>query len=455
MNKRRIKWIIASTCLFIIAVVVVYYIAILPKLGAGNGPTTPDGVSGLDQDMASYAVYPYYADLTDLATATCNELTETEAYNVEGLNYHHPTYVVKGYRFKNASLYETTMVDGTKYYMLRITYTTGTGAMTDHGDYVIQIMNYEPKQEDFILELETIPNDISGFFVVKCYDFFVGMERGDLDYDEMIKVLESIGDSNSELPATTESLIQETSNLQNDGIPDSRKNLLFGDIPDGTVAVVFTPTQPNIGNIYIPDNQDEWKSAITGVMNHLQDKEYDVFPDADMKPIQFFWVHDGIEDRWTLGNDGSLWGDHLIPEGSVPFTNNYIAPEDGSELAKLMMQAYDYLKISPVKNDQIVDIVRAELIIKDKSYVLDDPEGIKKLEETLKNGSRQGGTGCYFVLLKLYKSDGQTIDIAIAADGCAVWHSDGVFYKYGGSDASQKLFNLFGIDLPLATFVDR
>ena len=72
MNKRRIKWIIASACLCIIAVVVVYYIAILPKLGAGNGPTTPDGVSGLDPDMASYAVYPYYADLTDFATATCN-----------------------------------------------------------------------------------------------------------------------------------------------------------------------------------------------------------------------------------------------------------------------------------------------------------------------------------------------------------------------------------------------
>lgn len=241
----------------------------------------------------------------------------------------------------------------------------------------------------------------------------------------------------------------KTSSVQDKNIPSSRRNLISGDIPDNTVAVIFTPTQPRIGNAYIPEDQEGWKKAITKALEHLKDKKYDVYPHSEMKPIYFYWTHDGITDTWTLGNDGSFLGEHSTGNGDNQFKNNYIAPEDASELAKLMMQAYERLEIDPVEPGQISDIVRAELIVKDKSYVLEDADGVKKLEEALKGGKRETASGCPFELLRLYKKDGRAIDVAIATDGCAIWHSDGIYYKYGDSGKAEEIFKLFGVTLPV------
>ena len=228
-------------------------------------------------------------------------------------------------------------------------------------------------------------------------------------------------------------------------IPDSRKDLRSGDLPNDTVAVIFYPTQPNIGNAYIPDDQVAWKTAISNATKHMQDKKYDVFPYADMRPIYFIWQHDGVEESWTLANDGSLWGGQNTPDSGL-FKNNYIAPEDAADVAKLLMQAYDYLEISPVGPDQIKDIVRAELFIKGKTFILEDVDGIKKLEDILSNCKRHTGSGCSFELLRLYITDGKPVDIAIATDGCAIWHSDGIYYEYDKKEV-ESLFGLFGVDL--------
>lgn len=238
---------------------------------------------------------------------------------------------------------------------------------------------------------------------------------------------------------------QPAADVASADIPDSRKNLRSGDLPVDTVAVIFYPTQPDIGNAYIPDAQDAWKTAITNATKHMQDKKYDVFPFADMRPIYFIWQHDGMNESWTLGNDGSLWGGQNTADSDL-FKNNYIAPEDAAEVAKLLMQAYDYLEISPVDPGQIKDIVRAELYIKGKTFVLENADGVKKLEDTLRNCKRHTGSGCPFELLRLYKKEGKPVDIAIATDGCAIWHSDGVYYEYDKKEV-EGLFKLFGVDL--------
>lgn len=252
---------------------------------------------------------------------------------------------------------------------------------------------------------------------------------------------------------TSDSAKQSESSDVSLNIPDSRKNLRSGDLPNDTVAVIFYPTQPNIGNAYIPDDQVAWKTAISNATKHMQDKKYDVFPYADMRPIYFIWQHDGFDESWTLANDGSLWGGQNTPDSEL-FKNNYIAPEDATELAKLMNQAYERLEINPVEPSQINDISKAELIVKDKSYVIEDPDSVRKLEEVLKSGKRQNGTGCSFEVLRLYRKDGSKIDIAIATDGCAVWHSDGIYYKYGENGKAEAIFKLFGIDLPVIVPTD-
>lgn len=251
--------------------------------------------------------------------------------------------------------------------------------------------------------------------------------------------------SSAEVNAASGSASQPAADVASADIPDSRKNLRSGDHPVDTVAVIFYPTQPDIGNAYIPDAQDAWKTAITNATKHMQDKKYDVFPFADMRPIYFIWQHDGMNESWTLGNDGSLWGGQNTADSEL-FKNNYIAPEDAAEVAKLLMQAYDYLEISPVDPGQIRDIVRAELYIKGKTFVLENADGVKKLEDTLRNCKRHTGSGCPFELLRLYKKEGKPVDIAIATDGCAIWHSDGVYYEYDKKEV-EGLFKLFGVDL--------
>lgn len=251
--------------------------------------------------------------------------------------------------------------------------------------------------------------------------------------------------SSAEVNAASGSASQPAADVASADIPDSRKNLRSGDFPVDTVAVIFYPTQPDIGNAYIPDAQDAWKTAITNATKHMQDKKYDVFPFADMRPIYFIWQHDGMNESWTLGNDGSLWGGQNTADSEL-FKNNYIAPEDAAEVAKLLMQAYDYLEISPVDPGQIKDIVRAELYIKGKTFVLENADGVKKLEDTLRNCKRHTGSGCPFELLRLYKKEGKPVDIAIATDGCAIWHSDGVYYEYDKKEV-EGLFKLFGVDL--------
>ena len=36
----------------------------------------------------------------------------------------------------------------------------------------------------------------------------------------------------------------------------------------------------------------------------------------------------------------------------------------------------------------------------------------------------------------------------------AVWHSDGIYYKYGENGKAEAIFKLFGIDLPVIVPTD-
>lgn len=195
-----IKWLAIAACLCVTAVIAVYVITSIPRPGSGySGPVTPGGAvqSGLDPKQASYVICPYYANIDDVTAATYAELTEDEACSVDALNGYYPAYVAEGYHFKNAGLYETTMSDGTKYYMLRMDYTAGTGMIDDHENYSLQLTAFEPQHNDAVLTIDTIPEDTSSFFYVKCGDVYVGVNRGELSYDEMIRVLRGITKSES------------------------------------------------------------------------------------------------------------------------------------------------------------------------------------------------------------------------------------------------------------------
>lgn len=242
----------------------------------------------------------------------------------------------------------------------------------------------------------------------------------------------------------------ESNDEEKDDYLSARMNLLSyseGEYPNDTVVVSVIPTEATYldggAGGYVPKNQDEWKVAISNATEHLQDMKYEVFPWEDMLPISISWVHDGLDDVWSLNKDGSLWGYHSYNDEL--FTNNYIAPEDAKPIVDLIMQVYDYLRINPIEPEEIRDIACAELVIKGKSYFLKDEASLKILEETLKNGKFvPGGTGCIFQILKLSLKNGENISVAVAVDGCGIWHSDGIYYDYG-SEKARDVFSLFGL----------
>lgn len=189
------KWLVIAACLCAVTVISVYFIKSSLGLESGNNmPVMAGGAiqSGLDPEQASFVVCPYYANVNDVADATCVDLTEDEACSIEALDGYYPTYIAEGYHLKNAALYETTMSDGTKYCMLRMDYCAGTGMMDDHETYSLQLTAFEPQHNDSVLTIDTIPENISDFFYVKCGDVYVGINRLALSYDEMIKVLRAV-----------------------------------------------------------------------------------------------------------------------------------------------------------------------------------------------------------------------------------------------------------------------
>ena len=56
-------------------------------------------------------------------------------------------------------------------------------------------------------------------------------------------------------------------------------------------------------------------------------------------------------------------------------------------------------------------------------------------------------SGCPWATLRLTFADGNMVTVALASDGCNIWQSDGVYYKYGNREDAEKMFALFGINL--------
>ena len=171
----------------------------------------PDGV---DPVIESMAVYPATEDIRDVLDATIESVDENTAYGIPGLGNHLPADLPGGYHFGKASLYETTMKNGTKYHLLRVTYTTGNDEITtapanDDGgaavadpslfgsSFVVLIMDYEPRTNNPIYSFEDLreyleTKDDNGIFHFAYEDVYIGVSPDDLSAEEILDVVNSI-----------------------------------------------------------------------------------------------------------------------------------------------------------------------------------------------------------------------------------------------------------------------
>lgn len=230
------------------------------------------------------------------------------------------------------------------------------------------------------------------------------------------------------------------------------RNYLLGEYPDDTVILSITPSDAEYLNGskggYIPDNQDELKAALSKATAHTEDRQYEQFPWEDMQPIEVYYRHDGITDNWIVANDGSLWGSRTSDTTEYdPFKNNYIPKEYAQDLVQLVMQHYPILDINPISPDKIGNIREAVLKVDGQYYTLTDKQKLRQLKEALTTSEPTAPSGCSWCILELESTDGQIIRISLANDSCAIWHSDGKYYRYGSSDKAEEVYKLFGIDL--------
>ena len=210
--------------------------------------------------------------------------------------------------------------------------------------------------------------------------------------------------------------------------------------PEDKVIVSVKPTEAidlaGGDGGYVPPNQAEWEAAINTVTTRLQSIDR-ADPWETFEPIYVSWMHGEYEDVWQLCADGSLWGCHDAESGV--HTDNYIAAEDAVELTVLLQKAYDELAINPIVPEQINHAMAAELIMDDQSYSLDNSEQLSAITDYLSKGERIRSSRCFWHLLKLTLDSGETVEIALAGDGCDVWHSDGIYWRMENGKTAEIL----------------
>lgn len=185
-----------------------------PSIPGGGVATPGEHPEGVDPVIESMAVYPATEDIRDVEDATIESVDEITAYGMPGLGNYLPVALPAGYHFYGASLYETTMKNGTKYHLLRVTYSTGSDEITaapadDDGgvpvpdpnllgsSFVVFVMDYKPKTNNTIYSFEDLreyleTTDNNGIFHFTYEDIYIGFSPADLSAKEILDVVDSI-----------------------------------------------------------------------------------------------------------------------------------------------------------------------------------------------------------------------------------------------------------------------
>lgn len=178
------------------------------KEGEGLQKTINEG------SLYSVAVLPADRNRDDVRNADCNEISEAEIQGEAGLRDYLPTKLPDGFHFDQASLYVTTMNDGTIFKRLLITYRTGKGAKAlpkeegaevipnahDLGEeFRINVFSFMPDTSAEIYSVEEVRSELqsgnlgNGYFCVQYGDYYVGIEPLSLSAEEILGLIESIG----------------------------------------------------------------------------------------------------------------------------------------------------------------------------------------------------------------------------------------------------------------------
>ena len=209
-----IQWGAVAACLCLVVFAAAAFPKYIHEQGAGkpapSGGPQPAGDNG--EAMYSVAIFPADRTTDEVKNAYTEKIYEVEAQNEPGLGEYLPTELPNGHHFGNASIYVTTMNDGTVYKMLRITYRTGEnpepvtdadGAQavsnpSDLGDeFRLSVWGFKPNTSAEIYQPEelneaTLSGQDGSLFYVQFEDVYIGIEPLSLSVEEIIGLVRSI-----------------------------------------------------------------------------------------------------------------------------------------------------------------------------------------------------------------------------------------------------------------------
>ena len=209
-----VKWGAMAACLCLVVCAATVFPKYIHEQGAGktaiSGGPQPVGDNG--GAMYSVAIFPAERTTEEVKDAYTEKIYEVEAQNEPGLGEYLPTELPNGYHFGNASIYVTTMNDGTVYKMLRVTYRTGEepepvtdadGAQLVPGrnelgdEFRLSVWGFKPDTSVNIYHPEelnevTLADWYGGLFYVQFENVYIGIEPLSLSADEIIGLVNSI-----------------------------------------------------------------------------------------------------------------------------------------------------------------------------------------------------------------------------------------------------------------------
>ncbi len=179
---------------------------------------------------------------------------------------------------------------------------------------------------------------------------------------------------------------------------------------------------------YHPDDQETWIAALKEATASRTGSER-----QEGGYCGFYLEYQ--DTYYTVIDDSCLaWkGSKSTPEGSATLM---------TMLAELRKE-YDYYPITP---EEISDITSASFHYGGETLSITDPEALSYIESTLSQATWHGTlTSCgYCSKLDMTTASGKTISVAIATDGCGMFLTAGICYRFG-SDNDELYEKLLGM----------
>jgi beta-lactamase regulating signal transducer with metallopeptidase domain len=202
---------------------------------------------------------------------------------------------------------------------------------------------------------------------------------------------------------------------------------LYKDKVYGLISLGLHTTLSGEAYVYvIPENQEEIISAFKNAYAEVKTE----------KSVSNF------ASGFLINYQGDTW--HILGDGSVYMHDNgkcnIIPPDASTELVDLCEAALRKVGIPEAVGPDDITRIKSATLRWNGIHTLTDTVSLQFIESLLSNSQDLGyGAGCPFgALLTLEMTNGKTITVTMATDGCDVWMSEGKFYTFYPQDGSDN-----------------